>query len=350
MELTTSTVVIFAAESKPTTIEGQEVNTGHIYQQIGGTPLNGTPLNLSNSQSALGTTGLYAINEGEGKQVFHLGVLVENTGTMQTAAVIGKAIGPHTWGGVFGAFTEGTGISRGLEVAGGRRPVTMVAATEIVELKPGGSVPVETTAPNGRKIPESGEIEIGNAGRRMNYTKYTGNILEGCEILKGGETKIKKGASLHVSGGVAVGLVFESAGGNLSGGKGLSTFITFEMSESGEGRGVENGIVWPGPYEGTQIIKGSLWLIEEGLEAPYCLNLAKGKFTTAAVALGDNNITTGTTSGAKIATASTQKLGFWGGAPIARPEVTGSRASGAALVSLLEALANAGLITNKTSA
>jgi hypothetical protein len=350
MELTTSTVVILAAESKPTTIEAQEVNTGRIYQQIGGAPLNGTSLNLSNSQSVLGSTGVYAINEGEGaKQVFHLGALVENTGTMQTTAVLGKAIGPHTWGGVFGAFTEGTGISRGLEVAGGRRPVTMIAAEEVMELKPGGSLTVETTTPNGRKIPESGEIEIGNAGRRMTYAKYTGNTLEGCEVLHGGETKIKKGASLHVSGGIAIGLVFESAGGNLNGGKGLSTFMTFELSEAGEGHGAENGIVWPGPFSGTQIVKGSLWLVEEGLEVPYCLNLEKGKFTMAAVALGDNNITTGTITGTKIATTSTQKLGFWGAVPTGRPKVSGIVDKGTGNAALVKALDEIGLISNETT-
>ncbi len=350
MELTKNTAVIFGAESIPTTIEGQEVNTGHIYQQIGGAPLGGTALNLSNSQSVIGSTGVYAINEGEGaKQVFHMGALVENTGTMQTTAILAKAIGPHTWGGVIAAFTEGTGISRGLEVAGGRRPVTMIAAEEIAELKPGGNLTVETTTPNGRKIPESGEIEIGNAGRRMTYAKYTGKVLEDCQILHGGETTIKKGANLHVSGGIAVGLLLASAGGNLNGGKGLSTFITFELAEAGEDRGVENGIVWPGPSSGTQIVKESLWLVDEGLEVPYCLNLEKGKFTTAAIALGNNNITTGTTTGTKIATATSQKLGFWGATPITRPTVKGEVLEGSGAASVVKALAEAGLITNETT-
>jgi hypothetical protein len=42
-------------------------------------------------------------------------------------------------------------------------------------------------------------------------------------------------------------------------------------------------------------------------------------------------------------------LGFFGNTPIGRPGVTGSRTSGAALVSLLAALTNLGLITNSTS-
>lgn len=45
-----------------------------------------------------------------------------------------------------------------------------------------------------------------------------------------------------------------------------------------------------------------------------------------------------------------EKLGFWGATPITKPKVTGSRSGGAALVSLLEQLANAGLIVNATSA
>lgn len=43
-------------------------------------------------------------------------------------------------------------------------------------------------------------------------------------------------------------------------------------------------------------------------------------------------------------------IGFFATAPIAKPEVTGSRATGAALTSLLEKLAALGLITNGTSA
>lgn len=43
-------------------------------------------------------------------------------------------------------------------------------------------------------------------------------------------------------------------------------------------------------------------------------------------------------------------LGFYGTAPIAKPEVTGSRATGAAYTSLLEKLATIGLITNGSTA
>jgi hypothetical protein len=45
----------------------------------------------------------------------------------------------------------------------------------------------------------------------------------------------------------------------------------------------------------------------------------------------------------------TKKLGFYGTTPVAKPTVTGSRATGAALVSLLTQLASLGLITDSTT-
>jgi hypothetical protein len=45
-----------------------------------------------------------------------------------------------------------------------------------------------------------------------------------------------------------------------------------------------------------------------------------------------------------------QQIGFFNATPVAKPTVTGSRATGAALVSLLNALASLGLITNSTTA
>ena len=49
------------------------------------------------------------------------------------------------------------------------------------------------------------------------------------------------------------------------------------------------------------------------------------------------------------ASAGLAQLGFFGAAPAARPNVTGSRASGAALASLLTQLAALGLITDNTT-
>lgn len=60
-------------------------------------------------------------------------------------------------------------------------------------------------------------------------------------------------------------------------------------------------------------------------------------------------INTGTTSGSKIGNSSTQKLGFWGAAPIVRPTVTGAKSGNAALTDLISKLASAGLITDSTT-
>lgn len=64
---------------------------------------------------------------------------------------------------------------------------------------------------------------------------------------------------------------------------------------------------------------------------------------------GDVSLQAGTGS-AKQVRANNTGIGFYGGNPIAKPAVTGSRAGNAALASLLTALANLGLVTNSTSA
>jgi hypothetical protein len=56
-----------------------------------------------------------------------------------------------------------------------------------------------------------------------------------------------------------------------------------------------------------------------------------------------------TTSGTAAIELTGNNMGFNGATPIAKPAVTGSRASGAALTSLLTQLANLGLITNSTT-
>jgi hypothetical protein len=63
-----------------------------------------------------------------------------------------------------------------------------------------------------------------------------------------------------------------------------------------------------------------------------------------------SDVVLGSTTGTKLGTASSQKLGFWGATPIARPTVTGSRAGNAALASLLTQLAAEGLIVDSTTA
>ena len=49
------------------------------------------------------------------------------------------------------------------------------------------------------------------------------------------------------------------------------------------------------------------------------------------------------------ASGSAPMIGFLGAAPVARPTVSGSRGSNAALTSLLTALANLGLVTDSSS-
>jgi len=66
--------------------------------------------------------------------------------------------------------------------------------------------------------------------------------------------------------------------------------------------------------------------------------------------LGDGaQIEGGTSTGTKILTGTSQKLGFHGATPVAKQTVTGSRGSNAALADLLTKLANLGLITDSTT-
>jgi hypothetical protein len=78
--------------------------------------------------------------------------------------------------------------------------------------------------------------------------------------------------------------------------------------------------------------------------------IENNKFSEAAIRFGDgHNIMFGKETGSKIGKEASEKIGFWGATPIVRPKVTGSRSSGAALTSLLEQLADAGLIVNESS-
>lgn len=55
-------------------------------------------------------------------------------------------------------------------------------------------------------------------------------------------------------------------------------------------------------------------------------------------------------TGLKIGLSTSQKIGFWNANPVVQPTVSGSRASGAALASLLTQLATLGLIVDGSSA
>ena len=66
--------------------------------------------------------------------------------------------------------------------------------------------------------------------------------------------------------------------------------------------------------------------------------------------LMDNNTLSFTgANGTRLGLDNTQKMGFWGATPIARPAVTGAKGGNAALTSLIAQLVAAGLITDSTS-
>lgn len=60
--------------------------------------------------------------------------------------------------------------------------------------------------------------------------------------------------------------------------------------------------------------------------------------------------TGGNTSGVKVGLVTTQTLGFYGAVGTAKPTITGARDDGTALLSLLTALADMGLLVDNTTA
>lgn len=83
---------------------------------------------------------------------------------------------------------------------------------------------------------------------------------------------------------------------------------------------------------------------------PYFYSNGTVEFADSIRMTDAKNIILTTTTGTKIGTATTQKLGFWNAAPIVQPTVTGSRGGNAALASLLTQLATMGLIVDGSSA
>jgi len=72
--------------------------------------------------------------------------------------------------------------------------------------------------------------------------------------------------------------------------------------------------------------------------------------STTATLLDAVNLAFETTTGTKIGTSDTQKIGFWNATPVVKQNVSGSRTTGVALTNLLTTLALIGLITDGTVA
>lgn len=100
---------------------------------------------------------------------------------------------------------------------------------------------------------------------------------------------------------------------------------------------------------GTSTYTGPVIQIQSGVSAQYGISVA-GSFTNAGLLMTACDIATDTATGMKIAQATSQKLGFWGATPIAKPAaVSGSRGANAALADLLTKLASIGLISDSTT-
>jgi len=73
-------------------------------------------------------------------------------------------------------------------------------------------------------------------------------------------------------------------------------------------------------------------------------------FELGSVTFNDGrNLVMGTTTGSKIGTSTSQKIGFWNATPVIQQNVSGSTGGNAALQNLLSTLATLGLITDSTT-
>jgi hypothetical protein len=249
------------------------------------------------------------IDESTAKNYFLISSQVENAkGTTPTVALFGQGIGQLAWGANLLGFTRGENQRvTGLEIDFGH--LTESPKTE----------------------PETSSIAYGLTIQYFPHQFQTENSVPYIQIgLKKNEHEEAKNL------GCQYGLRFlgnpPGKGGNqaaLIGPEG--TVIDFHNVTS---------------ETGSCKIGINLSSNEPGASAT-----ENNKFSEAAIKFGDgHDIMFGKTTGTRIGKGEEEKLGFWGATPITKPKVTGSRSSGAALASLLEQLANAGLIVNATSA
>jgi hypothetical protein len=141
-----------------------------------------------------------------------------------------------------------------------------------------------------------------------------------------------------------LGLLLQAEGGFANAG----AFV--DMRASGAGSSVTDGIRFR-LSGGVQPITGSLIKVVGAVTATVGIDFAT-LAATIGIAMGDNNISCGTTTGMKIGTATTQKLGFWNKAPVVQPAAVADASGGAtvdteartALNALLARLRTTGLI------
>jgi len=230
---------------------------------------------------------------------------IENTGEGNTVAVYGSARGKHAWGGnLIGQTTGSEQNVTGLEVDFGH------------------------LSKDGETEPETGAIAY---GLTIQYFPHAFPAVNPAPYIQIGVKRHEPKEGEHTPGnlGCLYGIRFlgEHAGTNLISTEG--TVIDFHnvTPESGS---CKYGINLSSPNSST------------GVEI--------NTYSEAALRFGDgHNVMFGKNVGTKLGKSGEEKIGFWGSTPVTKPKVTGSRSSGAALKTLLEQLANAGLITNESS-
>ena len=346
----------------------QQVNTGAFFQTInGGSPFFSGELEdagaLPIDTPGISTAGVYFDNNGsQVLNIYHLASYVEGTGTAHVTAVYGQGVGVNAWGGNFAGYSFGgsTASGIGVEIDFGN---FSTAATTISGTQ--GPLPLSTiTVVSTSGAAATGTVSV--AGAIISYTGTTGTSFTGCTVLNGSTATLTDGTAINYSlGGTSTGLLFVAHGAS-AGGSPASQFISMNASSAGDqcnfgilmsGSNTSTGkqpigssaIFLNGLFtgQGISVQNGNYSQILQvaGATATEVINVASGTYTTqvrlagssttgldlssatisgAAIHLGDgHNIALGTTTGTIIASSTTQKMGFWGKAPVAQQTAAG---------------------------
>lgn len=320
--------------------------TDPIYHNLGSYDPDGSDVENQATPVTVGlSTGAHYNDNGSGS-LFHFSSYVENPGSRATVAVFGSAKGKHAFGGNFIGYSEASGdVSVGIEIDYG------------CLVSPGTSFGLVIKSLGGNVGGEGGDAHIQmqastssaaangiifNAGSGDTAVATTGNLIkatdENCThgVYFSGSRFTTAAAWLPLNSGstsTSQALVLAAEGGFANTGSYL------DIRANGAGSQATNGIIFR-LSGGNQPITGSLITTSASLTAIVGLNLSNGTFSTAGIAMGDNNISAGTATGVKIGTATSQKIGFYNKTPVVQQTGVAVTAAG-----VHAALVNLGLIT-----
>jgi hypothetical protein len=300
--------------------QGLEVDYGNVG--VGETTVNGDQALPTATLTVASTTGAAST-----------GIFVANGNYGRYTGITATTFTGITWevGGT-GTLTNGTEVA--FSVGGTATGVTIAAIGSNIGGSPPGAF-LQFQA----QIASQGSLGINFNSSSRPAVVSTGKLIrangESCAtgIDFVGSKFTSSAAHLPVDSGstaASVGLILQAQGGFANAGEAI------RIVGSGAGSSVANGLVFR-VSGGIQPISGALIKVVGALSAATGLDLSQGTFSGAAIVLGDgHNLQLGTTTGTKIGTGTTQKIGFYNATPVAKQTGVAVTAAGihAALVSL----------------